>query len=613
MGSELHPEVREPSAETLVSLFSGTVTKHENRPALRSKRGGVWETVTWGEWGRRARAIANELVARGVEEGDRVAIFADTREEWVIADAAVICAGAITVPVYPTLIGDAVAYILDEAGVKLLVAQDGAFVSRIFEASPSAIGRVAQIVVLDEARLSALPDAVRAKTIGWRAFLDRGASRDDETKARARAREAAVKPGDLATILFTSGTTGPPKGVMLTHASFAFETRSLTEAIAFTPDDEQLLFLPMAHVFAKILVAVQMRTGSSTAFAESLMKALDNAVEVNPTYMGSVPRLFEKIHTIAHEKAARQGRVKHKVFQWATSVGGEAARIRERGGSLGRALEVQRHYADKLVLRSIRERFGKRLRFAVSGGAPLAKELAEWFHGCGVPILEGYGLTETTAATNLNRLSAYRFGAVGPALPGVDVKIAADGEVMMRGPNIMRGYWKHEAETREVLDDDGWFHSGDIGVIDANGFLTITDRKKDIIVTAGGKNVAPQNIENLLKQSPWVSQAMVYGDRKPYLVALVTLDADAMARFAAENGRSSAMATLAEDGEVRARVQLEIDAVNRKLSKFETIKRFAILPRDFTIEDGELTPTLKVKRKVVAERYRDAIERLYAT
>jgi long-chain acyl-CoA synthetase len=600
------------AGETLVSLFADTVKKYEDRPALRSKRGGKWEAISWGEWDRRSRAIAAELVARGVEAGDRVAIFADTREEWVIADVGVMRARAITVPIYQTLIADQVAYILDDSGAKVLIAQDGAYVARVLQASAQTIENLRAIVVLDEVRLSALPERVRIKTLGWRTLLARGETRDPGDVARVKEREAAVTPDDLATILYTSGTTGPPKGVMLTHRNFAFETRVLTSQLSLVPDDEQLLFLPMAHIFGKILIATQIRSGSITSFAESIMKALDNAAEVNPTYMGSVPRLFEKIYAVANDKAAAQGKVKHKVFTWATSLGREVARIEERGGRATGLLEVERHYADKLVLKAIRERFGKRLRMAISGGAPLAKELAEWFHGCGVRVLEGYGLTETTAASNINLLDAVRFGTVGRALPEVDVKIAADGEVLIRGANVMRGYWKREAETREAIDAEGWFHSGDIGVIDARGFLTITDRKKDIIVTAGGKNVAPQNIENLLKQSPWISQAMVYGDRKPYLVALITLDADAMARFAAETGRPRDLAKLALDDEVRARIQLELDAVNRKLSQYETIKRFAILPSDFTVEAGELTPTLKVKRKVVVERHRDRLETLYA-
>jgi long-chain acyl-CoA synthetase len=314
---------------------------------------------------------------------------------------------------------------------------------------------------------------------------------------------------------------------------------------------------------------------------------------VNPTFMGCVPRLYEKVYAIANEKAAAAGGTKERIFRWATDVG-----KRKAGGLSG-------WIADRLVLSKIRARFGTRLKFAISGGAPLAKELAEWFEGAGLLVLE------TTGGTTINTVERHRFGTVGPVVPGVDLRIASDGEVLVRGPTVMRGYWNREADTREVMDGDGWFHTGDIAELDADGFLRITDRKKDIIVTAGGKNVAPQNIENLMKQSGWISQAMVYGDRRPYLVALVTLNADAAARFARQQGRPEEMAKLADDPEVRVHVEREIAAVNGKLSSFETVKKFAILKADFTIEGGELTPTLKVKRKVVSERHRAVIDALY--
>jgi long-chain acyl-CoA synthetase len=547
--------------------------------------------------------LAAYLVGLGIERGDRVAVFANTREEWVIADVAILMAGATTVPIYQTLVGEQAAYILDDSGAKVLVAEDATFVERVAQASRASVERLARIVVIDVA--AGVPKGADA----WTTVLERAP--DAAAAAKVDERMKATVPDELATIVYTSGTTGPPKGVMLTHANFVFETESVTQVLSVGPDDEQLLFLPMAHIFAKILLAQQFRLGFVTSFAESILKALDNAAEVNPTFMGCVPRLYEKIFAVANEKAAQQGGLKASIFKWATGVGREASRVRSRGGKPSGWLGVRYDFATKLALSKIRARFGTRLRFAISGGAPLAKELAEWFHGAGVQVLEGYGLTETTAATNLNALDAYRFGTVGRTLPGVELKIAADGEILMRGPNIMKGYWKREADTRDVLDADGWFHSGDIGAIDEDGFLRITDRKKDIIVTAGGKNVAPQNIENLLKQSPWISQAMVYGDKKPFLVALVTLNPDAAARFASERGRANDLVKLADDGDVRALIQLEVDAVNTRLSSFETVKKFALVAKDFSIEGGELTPTLKVKRKVVSERYKTLLETLY--
>jgi long-chain acyl-CoA synthetase len=605
--------------DTLATLFLSQARARGDRTALRSKRNGVWEPVSWREWEQRARALAAELLAFGLEKGDRVAIFGNTREEWVIADSAVLLAGGVTVPIYQTLIGEQAAYLLADSQAKVLFCEDVSFLERIRAAEAERLGRgeperalpaLSRVVVFDEPKAGGSP--AEAGVESYRAVLARGRGADAEARRAVDERIAGITAEDLATIVYTSGTTGLPKGVMLSHGNFVFETAALAGVVELRPSDEQLLFLPLAHIFARILIATQMRIGFATAFAESLAKAMDNAVEVEPTLLGSVPRLYEKIFAVANDKIREEGRIKQDVFAWAVKVGRQMARVRERGEEPDAPLRIQYRYADKLVLSKIRARFGKRLRIAISGGAPLARELAEWFHGCGVLVLEGYGLTETTAATNVNLPRRYRFGTVGPALPGVEVKIASDGEVLVRGPNVMKGYFNREADTREVLDEHGWFHTGDIGVVDRDRFLSITDRKKDLIVTAGGKNVAPQAIENLLKQSPWISQAVVHGDKRPYLVALVTLNAEAMERFARETGRSSDLTVLSKDSEVRARVQLEIDAVNRKLSRFETVKKFAILPRDFTVEGGELTPTLKVKRKVVAERFGALLDALYA-
>jgi long-chain acyl-CoA synthetase len=548
---------------TLVSLFLAQSRALGDRTALRSKKDGAWKPVSWKEWERRARGLAGRLVDLGVEPGDRVAVFGNTREEWVIADLGVLMAGAVTVPIYQSLVADQAAYVLEHSGARVLVAEDAKFVERIAGHDADLVKRLAGTIVFDS-----MPGDASAET----------AKRVDE-------RIAASKADDLATIMYTSGTTGPPKGAMLTNANLVFDADALGKVIDIGKDDEQLLFLPMAHIFAKMLVAMQYQRGYTTSFAESMLKALDNAAEVNPTVMGCVPRLYEKVYAVANEKAAQAGGLKLAIFRWATDIG------RRRVGGL------RGWIADKLVLSKIRARFGTRMRFAISGGAPLAKELAEWFEGAGLLVLEAYGLTEVTGGTTINSTEHHRFGTVGKPVPGVEVKIAGDGEILIRGPSVMRGYWRREEDTRAVLTANGWFHSGDIGEYDADGYLRITDRKKDIIVTAAGKNIAPQNIENLLKQSALISQAMVHGDKRPYLVALVTLNPDAVARIGAE--------------EVRARVQSEVDAVNARLSSFETVKKFAILDKDFSIEGGELTPTLKVKRKVVSDRYKGTLDALY--
>jgi long-chain acyl-CoA synthetase len=565
------------SDETLVATFLAQARVRGDVPALRSKREGEWRPVSWREWERRSRAVAARLVEAGVGAGDRVAVFGTTREEWLIADLGVMMAGAVTVPVYPSLIGEQVAYILADSGAKAMFAEDASYVKRVADHDPAATAGLARIWRFEELPGDDPPPAL-AKQV-------------DE-------RIAAARPDDLATIVYTSGTTGPPKGVMLTHANLGGETQGLDGLLPLTKDDEQLLFLPLAHIFGRVLVAMQYRVGYTTAIAESLLKALDNAAEVSPTFMGCVPRLYEKVYAVANERAAAAGGMKAKIFRWATDPARRGA-----GGLTG-------WLADRLVLSKIRARFGTRLRFAISGGAPLAKELAEWFEGAGLLILEAYGLTETTGGTTVNTVERHRFGTVGPVVPGVEVRIAADGEILIRGATVMRGYWNKDEDTRAVLDADGWFHSGDIGEVDADGYLRITDRKKDLIVTAGGKNVAPQNIENLLKQSGWISQAMVYGDRRPYLVALLTLNAETAERFARENGHADP-SKLTSDAKLLAAVKAEVDAVNARLSSFETVKKFAILAGDFTVDGGELTPTLKVKRKVVTERHRTILDDLY--
>jgi long-chain acyl-CoA synthetase len=566
-------------ADDLVALFLEQVRARGSATALRSKREGQWVPTSWTDWERRARAVARTLVAAGVQKGDRVAVFGNTCEAWVVADLGILMAGATTVPIYPSLVGDQAAYIVRDSGAKVLFAEDDSLVARIREADAKLADGLTRTILFGE---MLAPEAAK------------------ESAATVDERIAALRADDLATLVYTSGTTGPPKGVMLTHRSLLADAEGLAKVVPVTVDDEQLLFLPLAHIFGKMLVVSGIRIGYSTAFAETMLKALDNAAEVRPTFMGAVPRVFEKVYAVANEKAASAGGMKQRLFTWATEVG-----KRRQGGWGG-------FWADRLVLSKIRARFGGRIKFLISAGAPLAKELADWFDGAGIPVLEAYGLTETSGGTTFNALNRQRYGTVGPALPGVEVKIAGDGEVLVRGPTVMKGYWGHDEATREVIDASGWFHTGDIGEIDGEGYLRITDRKKDIIVTAGGKNVAPQNIENLMKQSAWVSQAMVYGDKRPYLVALVTLNVETVTRFARENGIDGEPGALVEHVEVRAEVQRAVDDVNSRLSSFETVKKFAILERDFTIEGGELTPTLKVKRKVVSDRYGKLLEELYA-
>jgi long-chain acyl-CoA synthetase len=585
-------------SRTLLQLFADQVRRRPEAIALRHKRGTTWETTTWRAWDEEARAFAAGLIARGLEAKDRVALIARTRREALVADVGILLAGGIPVPVYPTLTPDQLAFIVRDAGAKIVIADDAPALARLgpTEATTMSLGELPAILQEGRAALGANGDLV-----------DR----------RAR----AVTTGDTAAIFYTSGTTGEPKGVVLTHASFVFEVDAAFPLFGLTAKDEQLLFLPLAHIFAKVLVVAAMRSGAITAIASSMLTALDECEEVRPTFFGSVPRLFEKLHEVALAKVREAGRAQEKIFAWAMEIGHDVHAKKRAGRPIPLVLELQHRYADKLVFSKLRARFGGRLRFALSGAAPIDRALCEWYAAAGVLVFEGYGLTETTAATNLNHPQAYRFGTVGRALPGVEVRIGDDGEVLVRGPNVMAGYHGHPktreavsgVDTGEAIDGDGWFHTGDIGTLDDDGFLTITDRKKDLLVTAGGKNVAPQRVESMLLRSPLVARAIVLGDARPYVVALLVPDADALRALPDDDFALAGLdaRALSRDGRVRAHLQRVVDEVNARLASFETIKRFAVLERDLAVDEGELTPTLKIRRRIVERNHRAAIERLY--
>lgn len=585
------------ASRTLLHLFSEQVRRRGGAVALRSKRAGAWSTTTWSAWDEEARAFAAGLAARGVAKGDRVALLLPTHREAVIADLGVLLAGATPVPIYPTLTHDQIAFIVRDAGARAIVVDDAGALERLQLDVPVriALGTFAK---------GGLPNE------GYDALLTTGrAALQDDPELVSR-RERAITSSDVASIFYTSGTTGDPKGVVLTHDSFVFEVDAVGELLGITAADEQLLFLPLAHIFGKMLVVAAMAAGAVTSFATSMLTALDDAEEVRPTYFGSVPRLFEKVHHVALSKAAEAGKVQEKIFDWALDIGHRVAALQRGGESVPLALELQHRYADKLVLQKVRKRFGGRVRLAISGAAPIDASLCEWFHAIGIPIYEGYGLTETTAATNINRPQAFRFGTVGRPIPGVEVRIGEDGEVLVRGPNVMRGYHERDGETAEAIDAQGWLHTGDVGAIDDEGYLTITDRKKDLLVTAGGKNVAPQRVEAMLARSPLIARAAVVGDRRPYLVALIVID-EAAIRLELPALNAATPAELAEDPRVIARVQRAIDDANAGLASFESVKRFAILDRELSVDRGELTPTLKLRRRAIETSYRARIDALY--
>ncbi len=602
---------------TVVELFRERVSALGHRPALREKRAGRWQSTSWHQWYERSKAIAATMCERGLRPGDRVAIAGNTSLPWVVADLAVQLAGAVVVPIYPSASPSQAQFILDDAGARWVFV-DSVFVDGVAQATGLFGGSAAiQVVTFNDIpRRDQAPNnfvALPELEAQGRNLLT------DKTKAKAlQDRREKLGPEDLATIVYSSGTTGQPKGVMLSHGNLVFEIRSITKALRIGPSDEQLLFLPLAHIFGRMLVFVQIGTGMITSFAESAFKALDNMAEVNPTIFASVPRLFEKIYALTSQSGNREGKAKQRLLRWAFDVGESFANAKLTGRRVGRAEALQYRYAKKIVLRRIRRTFGTRLRFAVSGGAPLSEQIAHWFYAANVLILEVYGLTECTGGATLNRLDQFRFGTVGPALPGVEVQVAKDGEVLIRGPNVMTGYWRQATATAEAVDHDRWLHTGDLGELsygvaaDDLPMLQITGRRKDLIVTAGGSNIAPSKLELLLERSPWINHAIVYGDGRPYLVSLLTLDEEAVRRWATDRNLDlEAVETLGQHPEVRGLVDTDIELLNGGLASYETIKKVAIVADQWSVESGELTDTLKVRRNLIVDQYGALLDELY--
>ncbi len=616
-------------ADTILELFATQLRSQGHRPALRAKRAGRWTTTTWNEWNCASRALAAMLIARGVRPGDRVAILSNTRQEWVTADLAILMAGAVTVPVYPNLTAEETIFVLESSGAVAMFVDNPQQVEKIARGqTASSLASLHSIVSFDGQfiRQSTTPDSRRSLSsmeVGRMIHIPTDTLADFTTAGQTRLDDpacaklldetiASVRPEHLASIVYTAGAVGHPKGVMLTHGNFCFQVRSSRKVLELTAQDEQLLFLPLSHIMGKLLFVIQLEAGGVLTFAENMLRAIDDAADTHPSFFGAVPRVYEKFYAVVEKRAIEEGKVKERLYRWAIDVGQRMARAKRRGLSPSVPLVLEHRYADKIVLSRLRNRFGTRLRFAISGGAPLAAELGEWFDAIGVTVLEGYGLTETTGGANFNSPDRLKFGTVGAPIEGVENAVAPDGEILIRGRNVMQGYWNNPQATAEIIDAEGWLHTGDIGCIDSSGMLKITDRKKDLIVTAAGKTVAPQNIENLLRQSPWINHCVVLGDQRPYLIALITLNRRAVTRWARENDCPSDMEALAVNSEVTAMIQLDVESVNHRLAKFETIKRFHILAYDFSVAEGELTPTGNVRRSIVAKRFSDVIDQLYA-
>jgi long-chain acyl-CoA synthetase len=591
---------------TLASMFWHRVERDGDRPAQQFKAGGVWRTRTWREVGEAVRELATGLLALGRQKEDAVAILSASRPEWVQADFAAFSAGCRTIPIYPTYPPDLIQYIVNDAGVKTLFVEDPAQLAKVLEVQGKMDG-LEQIVVIQ-----GYQGEPSSQIMTWDGLRRLGHDNVERLKSDLAGRVAEVAPTDIATIVYTSGTTGPPKGVVQTHGNHMGTLDSAARMAGIEGGDTHLLFLPLAHSFARLESFIGVHRGLTTAFAENIDKLRDNLPEVKPHFICSVPRVFEKVYAGVIAKAEAGSPLKKKIFHWAVRVGREVSKLQQAKRPVPAGLAFKHRIAHKLVFSKLHEALGGRLRFAVSGGAPLSKEIAEFFHAAGILILEGYGLTETCPSLTFNRLDNFRFGSVGQAQPGIEIKIAADGEILGRGPNIAQGYFKKPEATAEVFLPDGWFATGDIGRLDGDGFLYITDRKKDLIVTAGGMNIAPQNIENLLKGDPFISQAMVHGDKRPYPVALLTLNPEELAKFAKEQGiLDTDPASLAKHPKVVERVSRIVEERNGELQSYAKVKKFSILPADFTVENGLLTPTLKVKRKIITEKHRELLDSLY--
>ncbi len=591
-------------ASSIPQVFFDRAAQRDGKTAHLVKRDGVWREISWQELRDIVRHVARGLMTLDLQAGDRVAILSDSRAEWVQCDLGIMAAAAITVPIYASSTPDQAAYILQNSGTTVMFIDTSAQLDKIL-AVRDQVPTLKHIVLMTDSP-SDTDDAI----LTLADLIQRGHDAAGQ-EAVLEQRLQGLTPEHEATYVYTSGTTGPPKGVVQTHGNHLFMMESCGAITDLGEGDVNLLFLPLAHSFARLESFLGFYKGWTTAFAESIDALSQNMREVRPMLVVSVPRVYEKVYASVQAGAAGSP-VKRAVFNWCVGVGQQASRLQQQGQPLPLGLGLKRHLAHRLVFGKLHAALGGRLRYFVSGGAPLAREIAEFFHAAGLLILEGYGLTETCPALTANRHDNYKFGTVGLPLPGVELRLDDDGEILARGPNIAKGYYQRPEATAEVFLEDGWFATGDIGEVDADGFLRITDRKKDLLVTAGGKNVAPQNIENLLKADPYISQAMVYGDRRPYLTAVLTLDPEATSAYAREQGISgNTVAELAEDPQLRTLLEGRVEQVNQRLAPYETIKRFVIAREDFTEAGNELTPTLKVKRRVVTQKYQAEIDQLY--
>ena len=598
----------EDRAPSVGHLLRQRIADTPDNTAYSYPSGIAWDELTWAQLGDRVWQLAAGLVDLGIRPEDRVSLASSTRIEWVLADYAIMAAGAATTTIYPTSISDDVAFIVDNSGSRVVIAEDAEQVGKLRQVR-EAIPEVMTVVVVDTDGVD-LDDWV----ISFEDLEARGAALLAAEPGVVDARIDATGPQSLATIIYTSGTTGRPKGVRLRHATWTYQGAAIRSTGMLTPDDVHYLWLPLSHVFAKVLLLISTDVGMQTAVDGRIDKIVDNLGEVRPTFMAAAPRIFEKVYGKLSLGMQEEGGAKAKIFDFASATARQYSQAQSDGRRPGLLLGLKHKVADKLVFAKVRDRFGGRVRFFISGSAALNTDIAHWFNGAGLPILEGYGLTETSAAATVNRPYALRVGTVGWPNVQTEIKVAEDGEILVRGEHVMEGYHNNPEATAEVLTEDGWFHTGDIGEVDADGFVKITDRKKDLFKTSNGKYVAPSLVESTFKGlCPYVGQILVHGEGKHFVTALVTLDEEAIQPWAEANGLAGASyQEIVSSAQARDMVQSYVDELNKGLNKWERVGKFTILGRDLSVEDGELTPSLKLRRKVVSDKFKGEIDGMYA-
>lgn len=588
--------------ETLSQLFLNTIKSYPKDDLLLFKKEGKYVPISTEEFADRVKCFSLGLRDLGLEAGDKLIVLSHNRPEWVISDMANLCLGGITVPIYTSLIPEQIKYIIDDSDAKIVVVSDQGQWQKI-EAIKSELTKVTSYITC----LSEAPEGV----LTFAQVLERGRKMDKQNPGLFEKMALEVKPDAVASIIYTSGTTGPPKGVMLTHSNIFSNVKTCSSLLPFKDTDTALSFLPLSHILERMGMFVYLYNGMSIGFAESMDTLGENLLEIRPHIMVNVPRVLEKIYAKIIDNVQASSSLKRKIFFWAVKVGKKYGRKKILNQPISKLLQFKRNLANKLVFSKVYAKTGGRVRFFLCGGAPLSKDIGEFFYAIGLTVMEGYGLTETSPVISANTFENLKFGTVGKPIPGVEVRIDEDDEILTKGPNVMNGYYKREAASREAFEG-GWFHTGDIGHFDEEGFLVITDRKKDIIVTSGGKNVAPQPIEGILNLNPYISNALVIGDRRKFISALVVPDFEKLEEYAKQNNISfEDHCDLVKKEEIVRFIQEQVDRSASNLASYEKVKKIALLDKEFEIEKGEITPTLKVKRNIVEEKHKGIIDALY--